>query len=65
MTDEDPTIKDVWQLLVSFDQRMTERFDALERRIVALNDSVSAFDVGIGAKLDALKESIDARRTPH
>ena len=64
MTDEDPTIKDVWQLLVSFDQRMTERFDAIERRLVALNDRFSAFDTSLGAKLDTLKKSIDARRTP-
>ncbi len=65
MTDQDPTLKDVWQLLVSFDRQMTERFDAIERRIVASNDSVSAFEAGIGAKLDALKDSIGARRTPH
>jgi hypothetical protein len=75
MTDQDPTLQDVWRLLGSLNRRIGERFDVVERQLVALDARissvdarissvdarVSALDNGIAAKLGALKESIEAR----
>lgn len=75
MTDQDPTLQDVSRLLGSLNRRMNERFDIMERQFIALNERiaavdtrvsavdarVSALDAGIGAKLGALRESIEAR----
>ena len=65
MTDQDPTLKDLWRLVVSLDRRMTDGFDSVERRFAALDERISAmdahlsaFEASIGASLDALKESI-------
>jgi hypothetical protein len=68
MTDDTPTLKDIWRLLGT----MSKRFDSLERQIVALDTRLSAqiADVETGltalatrtqAGLGALKESIEAR----
>ncbi len=42
-------------------RRINERFDVVERQIVAVDARVSAGEAGIGARLSALKESIEAR----
>lgn len=64
----DATLQDVWRLLVSMDRRINERFDATERHLVAttgrfsgVEASLSGLEARIGAKLDALKEAIEAR----
>jgi len=64
MTDQDPTLQDVWRLLGSMNRRfgeMGERFDVVERKLVALDARIAAFEAGIGVRLGALKESIEAR----
>jgi hypothetical protein len=61
MSDKNPTLQDVWLLLGSINKpvatmnkRFGERFDALEREIVALKTDVRT-------SIGALKESIEAR----
>ena len=54
MTDQDPTLQDVWRLLGSMNRRINERLDSLERQMVAT-------DAGVSARIGALKESIEAR----
>jgi hypothetical protein len=53
MTEPEVTLKDVWQLLCSMDQRLNERFDRIERqfdaRLVALAACLSAIDEKISA----------------
>lgn len=61
MTDQDPTLKDLWRLMGSMNRRMTERFDVIERELVAVNARISAVEAGIASKFGALKESIEAR----
>lgn len=72
MTDKDPTLKDLWRLMGSMNRRMTERFDVIERELVAVNARISAVDAGLSARISAietgiaskfgaLKESIEAR----
>jgi hypothetical protein len=68
MSDQDPTLQDVWRLLGGMNRRMTElgrrfgeRFDVVERELVAVNARMSAVEAGITAKIGALKESIEAR----
>ena len=61
MTNQDPTLQDVWRLLGSMNRRISERFDVVERQIVALDARIAATEAGIVAKVGALKESIEAR----
>ena len=68
MSDQDPTLQDVWRLLGSLNRRIGERFDVVERQLVAVDARissvdarVSALDTGIATKLGALKDSIEAR----
>jgi hypothetical protein len=61
MADQDPTLQDVWRLLGSLNRRMGERFDVVERQLVALDARVSAVDARVTAGFGALKESIEAR----
>lgn len=68
MTDQDATLQDVWRLLGSLNRRMGERFDVVERQLVALDGRVSAVDARVSALearvtagFGALKESIEAR----
>lgn len=64
MSDENPTLKDIWRLLGT----MSKRFDALERQVVeirqdlaTLDGRVSALDARMTAGFGALKASIEAR----
>jgi hypothetical protein len=75
MTTPEATLQDVWRLLGGMNRRMNERFDVIERQMVALDTRVAAVEAhisgvearvsgveaGIGAKIGALKESIEAR----
>jgi hypothetical protein len=65
MTDQDPTLQDVWRLLGSMNRRINERLDGMNRRINerldALERQIVATDAGVSAKMGALKESIEAR----
>ena len=72
MSDQDPTFQDLWRLLGSMNRRMNERFDAVERQLVAMNERISGVDAqldsrmtalesSMAAKFGALKESIEAR----
>jgi hypothetical protein len=64
MSEQDPTLHDVWRLLGSINKRMGgfgERFDVIERRLVAMDTRISAVEAGISAKIGALKESIEGR----
>lgn len=68
MSDQDPTLQDVWRLLGSLNRRMGERFDVVERQLVTLETRVStldariaAVDAKVAAGFGALKESIEAR----
>jgi hypothetical protein len=68
MTAPDPTLHDVWRLLGSMNRRINERLDAIEHRLVTVDTRVAAVEArvtsveaGIGAKISALKESIEAR----
>ena len=75
MTDQDPTLQDVWRFLGGMDRRMNERFDAVERQLIALGERISSTDASVSsvgaslsslearitAKIDALKESVEAR----
>jgi hypothetical protein len=65
MTDQDPTLQDVWRLLGSMNRRINERIDGMNRRINerigALERQMVATDAGVSAKIGALKEWIEAR----
>lgn len=64
MSGDNPTLKDIWRLLGS----MNQRFDGLERQIVKLREDVSLHGVEIDTLraemrlgFGALKEAIEAR----
>jgi hypothetical protein len=68
MTEQDPTLQDVWRLLGTLNRRVggfDQRFDVIERHLVALDARISArisaVEAGIAAKIGALKDSIEAR----
>jgi hypothetical protein len=75
MTDQDPTLQDLWRLLGGMNRRMNERFDAVERQLIATGERLSSVDArvssvdarlssveaGIAAKIGALRESVEAR----
>jgi hypothetical protein len=68
MSDKNPTLQDVWRLLGRMHRRIEgydERFDALERRMVALGADVTSrlgkFEADVAMRIGALKESIEAR----
>jgi hypothetical protein len=68
MADQDATLQDVWRLLGSLNRRMGERFDVVERQLVALDSRGSALDARVIAEVakvtagfGALNESIEAR----
>ena len=68
MSDQDPTLQDVWRLLGSMSRRigdlntrMGERFDVVERQLVAVDARVGAVEAKVTAGFGALKESIEAR----
>jgi hypothetical protein len=60
MTDQDPTLQDVWRLLGSMNRRLNERIDGMNRRLNerldALERQMVATDAGVSAKIGALKE---------
>lgn len=68
MTDEDPTLRDIWRLLGT----MNRRFDTLEHEIVSIKTDLGAFTAEVTQELaavrkemttgfGALKSSIEAR----
>lgn len=64
MSDENPTLQDIWRLLGT----MNKRFDGLERQIVQIREDlstldgrVSALDARMTAGFGALKGMIEAR----
>jgi len=68
MSDENPTLRDIWRLLGV----MNKRFDGIEREIVRTRDDlgqqiaqtreeVGALKAYVSAGFGALKESIEAR----
>ena len=68
MSDENPTLQDLWRLLGAMNKRfdtMNERFDSLEREMVAfkvdVTSRISALDASVTSRIGALKESIEAR----
>ena len=61
MSTDDPTLQDVWRLLGSMNRRFGERFDVVERQLVAVDARVAAVEARLTAGLGALKESIEAR----
>lgn len=68
MAEQDPTLQDVWRLLGGMNRRMGERFDVVERQLVAVDARVAALEARVAAGearvtagLGALKESIEAR----
>jgi hypothetical protein len=68
MADQDATLQDVWRMLGSLNRRMGERFDVVERQLVALDGRISALDARLSAVdtrvtvgFGALKESIETR----
>jgi len=61
MSDQDPTLQDVWRLLGSLNRRVGERFDVVERQLVAVDARVGALEAKVAAGFGALKESIEAR----
>ena len=61
MSEPDPTLQDVWRLLGSLNRRMGERFDVVERQLVAVDARVGALEAKVTAGFGALKESIEAR----
>jgi hypothetical protein len=72
MSDQDPSLLDLWRLLGNMNKRFGERFDVIERQMVALDARMGALDASVAARiatfdakvtasLGALKESIEAR----
>jgi len=61
MTEETPTLKDIWRLLGT----MNKRFDSLERRVVEIDTRLSAQIADLKSEMHAgfgaLKASIEAR----
>ncbi len=57
MSEENPTLRDVWRLLGT----MNKRFDALERQVVEIRQDMAALDARMVAGFGALKASIEAR----
>ena len=61
MQDVSRTLQDVWRLLGSMNRRFGERFDVVERQIVAVDARVTAGEARFMLAIGALKESIEAR----
>jgi hypothetical protein len=72
MTEQDPTLQDLWRLLGSMNKRFSERFDLLERRIMdlrvavkgdvaSLGERLNLLEASVTTRIGALKESIEAR----
>jgi hypothetical protein len=68
MTDENPTLKDIWRLVGSMNKRFGERFDNLERQFVLLREDFAnlrgefaELKVYVNTGFGALKQSIEAR----
>ena len=57
MSDENPTLQDIWRLLGI----MNKRFDGLERQVVQLREDLGALDARMTAGFGALKAMIEAR----
>jgi hypothetical protein len=57
MSDENPTLKDIWRLLGT----MNKRFDALECQVVELREDNAKLRGEMQAGFGALKASIEAR----
>ncbi len=60
MTEREATLKDVWTLLCSMDQCINERFDRIERQLVAFDARL----VALAARLSAIAEKISAINIP-
>ena len=68
MSDENPSLQDIWRLLGTMNKRFGERFDVLERQVVQIREDVAGLraefrelKVHMNAGFGALKESIEAR----
>jgi hypothetical protein len=61
MSEENPTLQDIWRLLGTMNKRWGERFDGLERQVVQLREDVGALDARMTAGFGALKAMIEAR----
>ena len=68
MSDDNPTLKDIWRLLGAMNKRFSERFEALERELVRTRDHVATLDgrlVALEGRMvagfGALKATIEAR----
>ncbi len=57
MSEENPTLRDIWRLLGT----MNKRFDALDRQVVEIRQDMAALDARMVAGFGALKASIEAR----
>ncbi len=57
MSDENPTLQDIWWLLGT----MNKRLDGLERQGVQLREDLAALDARVVAGFGALKGMIEAR----
>ena len=60
MTEPEVTLRDVWQLLCSMDQSLNERFDRIERQLVAFDGRL----VALAARLSAIAEKTSAVDIP-
>jgi hypothetical protein len=65
---ENPTLQDIWRLLGAMNRRlgdMNGRFDALERKLIEIDDRlggrISSLEARVTAGFGALKSSIEAR----
>jgi hypothetical protein len=58
MTDQDPTLQDLWRLLGT----MNRRFDALERQNVRFEEKLAALKAELGAELTGLTGQIGSLR---
>jgi hypothetical protein len=65
---QEASLQDGWRLVGAvnrrvgeLDRRVGERFDVVERELVAVNARVSAVEAGIAVKIGAFKEAIEAR----
>jgi len=48
MTDPEPTLRDVRNLLLSMDRQLNERFDVREMRVASVNSRIAA----LGARIE-------------
>jgi len=65
VSDENPTLKDIWRALGTMNRRFDSRFDSLEREMIRLREDVEQRMADLGARMaagfGALKGAIEAR----